>query len=124
MMEDPVLKTADSFQKRMESWDQELMRVDEAGLWAPPNWERGGAGRILRRRRIFEGLAQSELAGRSGVDQSDISRVERGLDCRWSTLARLAGALECELVVRLRPRDPARPPSRNPPTHGRRRRTR
>lgn len=121
-MEEAATDTTMTFAQRLDAWDREFMRIDESGLWSPPDWERSGAGRILRRRRIFEGLSQRDLAACSGVGQSDISRVERGLDCRWSTLGRLAGALVCELVIRLRPRHPSKPPSRHRPTRGRRRR--
>jgi hypothetical protein len=110
-----------SFAERMAEWDRELMRTDAAGCWTPPGWESLTAGSLLRGRRRFEGLSQRELAALSGVDQGDICRLERGSDWRWSILQRLAESLDCELVLRLRPRDPTRPPSRSLPTCGRRR---
>jgi len=52
-------------------------------------------GDPIRERRIELGWSQSELAERTGVSQADISRIENGrLDARWSTIHRLATALE------------------------------
>ena len=99
-----------SFRERMKAIDRERMAVDASGLWAPPGWDRWPAGQMLRARRRFSGLDQRELARRAGLDQSDVSRIERGLDSRSSTLGRLARALECDLVLRLRPADPSKPP--------------
>jgi len=63
--------------------------------------ERPEPGARLRAMRDSLDVSQRLLAEQSGVDQSDISRIERGGDVRWSTLKRLFGALgcECELVV-------------------------
>jgi len=52
-------------------------------------------GDPIRERRIELGWSQSELAECAGVSQADISRIENGrLDARWSTIHRLATALE------------------------------
>ena len=52
-------------------------------------------GDPIRERRIEFGWSQSELAERAGVSQADIPRIENGrLDARWSTIHRLATALE------------------------------
>lgn len=49
----------------------------------------------LRERR---GLTQAELAGRSGVDQGDISRIERGATSPTvRTLQRIADALNADV---------------------------
>jgi transcriptional regulator with XRE-family HTH domain len=54
-----------------------------------------GPGDPICERRIELGWSQSELAERAGVSQADISRIENGrLDARWSTIHRLATALE------------------------------
>lgn len=51
------------------------------------------AGNIARLRREQK-LTQSQLASRSGVHVTEVSRIERGLrDVRLSTLVRLARAL-------------------------------
>lgn len=56
-------------------------------------------------RRAERGLSQRELAERTGTTQSAIARLEAGgRPPRIDTLLRIAGALECELVVQLRPR--------------------
>ena len=57
------------------------------------------------RRRLALGLSQSDLARLVGTTQSAIARLERGgRPPRIDTLLRIANALDCELVVRLRPR--------------------
>lgn len=51
-------------------------------------------GDSIRERRIELGWTQVELAGRSGIPQADISRIENGrLDARWSTIQRISSAL-------------------------------
>lgn len=53
--------------------------------------------------RLGHGLTQAELAERGGIDQADISRIERGAtDPPVLTLQRLAGALgaDVRLVAR------------------------
>jgi transcriptional regulator with XRE-family HTH domain len=50
-------------------------------------------------------LSQRELAELCGTTQSAIARLERGArPPRLDTLLRIANALDCELVVDLRPR--------------------
>jgi len=43
---------------------------------------------------------QADVAAATGIDQAEISRIERREDLRLSTLRRYAGALgaECEIV--------------------------
>ena len=56
-------------------------------------------------RRAERGLSQRELAELTGTTQSAIARLEAGgRPPRIDTLLRIAGALECDLVVQLRPR--------------------
>jgi ribosome-binding protein aMBF1 (putative translation factor) len=56
-------------------------------------------------RRVQQGLSQRELAELTGTTQSAIARLEAGgRPPRIDTLLRIAGALDCELVVELRPR--------------------
>lgn len=93
-------------EERWAAEDREHLRVDEDGCWAPPGRDGWGLGETLRRRRELLGLSQGEVSWRSGVDQSDVSRVESGGGVRWLTLLRLAEALECEAVFRLRPKTP------------------
>jgi transcriptional regulator with XRE-family HTH domain len=55
--------------------------------------------------RQARGLSQKELAGLVGTTQSAIARLESGgRPPRIDTLLRIANALDCELVVQLRPR--------------------
>lgn len=69
------------------------------------------AERVAERRRAW-GISQRELAELCGTTQSAIARVERGArPPRIDTLARIAAALDCELVVDLRPKT-------NPPRSG------
>ncbi len=70
------------------------------------------AERVAERRKAW-GISQRELAELCGTTQSAIARVERGArPPRIDTLARIAAALDCELVIELRPRT-------NPPHGGR-----
>jgi ribosome-binding protein aMBF1 (putative translation factor) len=62
------------------------------------------AAGVADRRKAW-GISQRELAELCGTTQSAIARVERGArPPRIDTLARIAAALDCELVVELRPR--------------------
>ena len=55
--------------------------------------------------RKAHGLSQAELAELTGTTQSAIARLESGgRPPRIDTLLRIAEALDCELVVELRPR--------------------
>lgn len=56
----------------------------------------GGQLSVLRQRR---GLSQSNLAAQTGIDQAEISRIERGVaNPTEDTLARLGNALGAKLV--------------------------
>lgn len=62
------------------------------------------AARVAERRQAW-GISQRELAELCGTTQSAIARVERGArPPRIDTLARIAAALDCELVIELRPK--------------------
>lgn len=52
-----------------------------------------------RMRREEVGMTQKEVADISGIDQSGISRIERGLmpDLPVASLPRLAAALRCKV---------------------------
>jgi ribosome-binding protein aMBF1 (putative translation factor) len=61
------------------------------------------AERVVERRTEL-GLSQRELAELTGTTQSAIARLEGGgRPPRIDTLLRIAAALDCELVVELRP---------------------
>jgi ribosome-binding protein aMBF1 (putative translation factor) len=55
--------------------------------------------------RLARELSQRELAELCGTTQSAIARLERGgRPPRIDTLLRIANALDCELLIELRPR--------------------
>jgi transcriptional regulator with XRE-family HTH domain len=61
--------------------------------------------RQIAAQRAARQLSQAELAAMCGTTQSAIARLERGQrPPRLDTLARIAIALDCALVVRLEPR--------------------
>jgi transcriptional regulator with XRE-family HTH domain len=63
------------------------------------------AGQVAERRQEL-GLSQRELAELTGTTQSAIARLEAGgRPPRIDTLLRIADALDCELIVELKPRD-------------------
>jgi predicted transcriptional regulator len=62
------------------------------------------AGQVTERRKEL-GLSQAELAELVATTQSAIARLESGgRPPRIDTLLRIADALDCELLVDLRPR--------------------
>jgi transcriptional regulator with XRE-family HTH domain len=62
------------------------------------------AAEVADHRRVWD-LSQRELAELCGTTQSAIARIERGRrPPRIDTLKRIANALDCELIVELRPR--------------------
>ena len=62
------------------------------------------ADKVVEQRKA-RGLSQAELAELCGTTQSAIARLEGGgRPPRIDTLLRIANALDCELVVDLRPR--------------------
>jgi ribosome-binding protein aMBF1 (putative translation factor) len=64
----------------------------------------GVAKQVVEQRRARQ-LSQAELAELCGTTQSAIARLEAGgRPPRVDTLLRIAEALDCELVVDLRPR--------------------
>lgn len=56
----------------------------------------------IQRIRAEANLTQKELADLTGIDQSDISKIERGIsNPTVSTLERIASALGAKLVIRI-----------------------
>jgi ribosome-binding protein aMBF1 (putative translation factor) len=63
------------------------------------------ADQVAARRAVL-GLSQQDLAGLCGTTQSAIARLESGgRPPRIDTLLKIADALDCELMVELRPKD-------------------
>jgi|SRR3990170_1382814 len=57
-------------------------------------------GALIKSIRIQLGMSQKALAGRAGVPQSTVSRVEHGQrDVSLSTLQKILGAISCDLVI-------------------------
>jgi transcriptional regulator with XRE-family HTH domain len=62
-------------------------------------------GATVVEQRVARGLSQQELAALCGTSQPAIARLESGAQApRVDTLRRIAHALDCELLVALRPR--------------------
>jgi len=60
------------------------------------------AGAAVSAARAKAGLSQIELSSETGIDQSDISKIERGVsNPTVETLGRIATALGGELVIRI-----------------------
>jgi transcriptional regulator with XRE-family HTH domain len=75
---------------------------EEAERW------RAIAREVADQRRA-RALSQHDLAELCGTTQSAIARLERGArPPRLDTLLRIANALDCELIVELRPRTKTR----------------
>jgi transcriptional regulator with XRE-family HTH domain len=54
---------------------------------------------LLKRLREERGISQERLASDANITSSALSRIERGLNNpRWTTLKRIANALEISLV--------------------------
>ncbi len=58
------------------------------------------AGNAVAAARAKKGFSQKELSAATGIDQSDISKIERGTaNPSISTLTRIAEALDARLIV-------------------------
>jgi transcriptional regulator with XRE-family HTH domain len=82
-----------------------LERLQERIRTADRGWFFAAVAEKVAERRQDKGLSQRELAELVGTTQSAIARLERGgRPPRIDTLLRIADALECDLVVDLKPR--------------------
>jgi len=82
-----------------------LERLQERIRTADRGWFFAAVADKVAERRQASGLSQRELAELVGTTQSAIARLERGgRPRRIDTLLRIADALECDLVVDLKPR--------------------
>ena len=77
--------------------------LDDAFLAAgqlPRSWVRATPGEQLRALRGGRGMSQRQLAQDAGVDQSFLSRLERGTaDARWDIWRKLFAAMGYEAVI-------------------------
>jgi transcriptional regulator with XRE-family HTH domain len=82
-----------------------LERLQERIRTADRGWFFAAIADKVAARRQAKGLSQRELAELVGTTQSAIARLERGgRPPRIDTLLRIADALDCDLLVDLRPR--------------------
>jgi transcriptional regulator with XRE-family HTH domain len=82
-----------------------LERLQERIRTADRGWFFAAVADKVAEQRQAKGLSQRELAEMVGTTQSAIARLERGgRPPRIDTLLRIADALDCELVVDLKPR--------------------
>jgi ribosome-binding protein aMBF1 (putative translation factor) len=86
-----------------------LERVRERLARAEDGWFFAQIAEQVMLQRHARGLSQAELAELCGTTQSAIARLESGgRPPRIDTLLRIADALDCNLVVELRPRTTAK----------------
>jgi transcriptional regulator with XRE-family HTH domain len=82
-----------------------LERLQERIRTADRGWFFAAIADKVAERRQAQGMSQRQLAELVGTTQSAIARLERGgRPPRIDTLLRIADALECDLVVDLKPR--------------------
>ena len=82
-----------------------LERLQERIRTADRGWFFAAVADKVAERRQARRLSQRELAELVGTTQSAIARLERGgRPPRIDTLLRIADALDCDLVVELKPR--------------------
>ena len=85
--------------RRLERLRERLAGAHEDG------WFFAAIAQQVAEQRATRGLSQRELAELCGTTQSAIARLEAGgRPPRIDTLLRIADALDCELIVELRPR--------------------
>ena len=83
-----------------------LERLHEKIATRDRGWFFAKIAERVAERRQERGMSQRELAELVGTTQSAIARLERGgRPPRIDTLLNIADALECELVVELRPNE-------------------
>jgi ribosome-binding protein aMBF1 (putative translation factor) len=91
--------------RRRPKTAEALARIRERLAHAEEGWFFAQISEQVAEQRHARGLSQAELAELCGTTQSAIARLEAGgRPPRIDTLLRLANALDCELLVELRPR--------------------
>ena len=85
---------------------ESIERLRQRIAHAEPGWFFAQIAEEVAERRQSLGLTQKELAHLTGTTQSAIARLERGgRPPRIDTLMRIAEALDCDLIVRLEPKE-------------------
>lgn len=90
------------------SWEHSVSRLNRMlavfseGL---PREPRRSAAVQATRRRLALGMSQAQVADRAGITQPMVARFERGTEnFTIELLAKIAGALGCEVELRLVPK--------------------
>jgi transcriptional regulator with XRE-family HTH domain len=87
-----------------------LERLRRRIAGAEQGWFFAQVAESVAARRSELGLSQQQLATLTSTTQSAIARLEKGgRPPRIDTLLRIADALDCDLVVRLEPREEPAP---------------
>jgi DNA-binding XRE family transcriptional regulator len=92
----------EAIQAHLDTSDVEVQRfADAAKVHFEAAYQRAfGMGERLAARREELRLTQAQVAERSGIRQSDISRIERGkLNATQATLEKIAAALDAQFVL-------------------------
>lgn len=90
--------------RRRRLTDEALERIRERLAHAEDGWFFAQIAEHVTEQRRARGFSQAELAELCGTTQSAIARLESGgRPPRIDTLLRIANALDCQLVVELRP---------------------
>jgi ribosome-binding protein aMBF1 (putative translation factor) len=99
MAQEPDRRKRERAAEALERLRERFAHVDEDG------WFFAGIAEQVADRRKELGLSQAELAELVTTTQSAIARLESGgRPPRIDTLLRIANALDCQLLVELRPR--------------------
>ena len=99
MTQDPLRAKRERAAEALERLRERLAGIDEDG------WFFAVIAEQVADRRKELGLSQADLAELVATTQSAIARLESGgRPPRIDTLLRIANALDCELLVELRPR--------------------
>jgi ribosome-binding protein aMBF1 (putative translation factor) len=94
--------TSTSFERLKERALKRIAGVGDGG------WFFAQIADQVAEQRLARGLSQRQLAELTGTTQSAIARRARGgRPPRIDTLLRIAEALDCELLVELRAREPS-----------------
>ncbi len=93
-------------QDRRRGGGRPLERIRERLAHAEQGWFFAQIADQVVARRRERGFSQADVAAMCGTTQSAIARLEAGgRPPRIDTLLRIAGALDCDLVVELRPKE-------------------
>jgi transcriptional regulator with XRE-family HTH domain len=85
---------------------ERLERLRKRLAGAENGWFFAAIADQVAERRLALGMSQQELARAVGTTQSAIARLETGgRPPRIDTLLRIAEALDCDLIVEVRPRE-------------------